>query len=110
MTSGTASAQPASPHAAERRFSQSMVVSGTRCLLAYIVFPYVIPLLGLADVVGPAVGVALGAVAVFFNWISIRRFWRVNHRRKWALSSINVAVMGLMFFLAARDIAELAGG
>lgn len=109
MTSGTAPAETATPHTAERRFSQSMIVSGTRCLLAYIVFPYVIPVLGLADVVGPAVGVAIGAVAVVFNGVSIRRFWRVNHRLKWALSVVNVAVIVLMCYLAAGDIAELAG-
>lgn len=109
MTSGTASAEPTSRVAAERRFSQSMIVSGTRCLLAYVVFPYVIPLLGLADLVGPAVGVAIGVVAIVFNGISIRRFWRVNHRLKWHLSVVNVAVMGFMFYLAAGDVAELAG-
>ena len=109
MTSGTAPARAASRQAAERRFSQSMVVSGTRCLLAYIVFPYVLPLLGVTDVVGPAVGVGIGVVAVVFNVVSIRRFWRANHRLKWAMSTINVAVIGLMCFLAAGDIAELAG-
>ena len=109
MTSGTAPAQTGSRQAAERRFSQSMVVSGTRCLLAYIVFPYVFPLLGVTDVVGPAVGVAIGVVAVVFNVVSIRRFWRVDHRLKWAMSTVNVAVIGLMCFLAAGDIAELAG-
>ena len=109
MTSGTASPRAASRQAAERRFSQSMFVSGTRCLLAYIVFPYVFPLLGVTDVVGPAVGVAIGVVAVVFNVVSIRRFWRVDHRLKWAISAVNVAVIGLMCFLAAGDIAELAG-
>ena len=109
MTSGTAPAETASRQVAERRFSQSMVVSGTRCLLAYVVFPYVFPLLGVTDVVGPAVGVAIGAVAVVFNVVSIRRFWRVNHRLRWALSAVNVAVIGLMCFLAAGDIAELTG-
>ena len=86
-----------------------MVVSGTRCLLAYVVFPYVLPLLGLAEGVGPAVGVAIGALAVVFNVVSIRRFWRADHRLKWAVGSINLAVIGLMCYLAAGDIAELAG-
>lgn len=86
-----------------------MVVSGTRCLLAYIVFPYAFPLLGVTDVVGPAVGVAIGVVAVVFNGLSIRRFWRADHRLKWVVITVNVAVIGLMCFLAAGDIGELAG-
>ncbi|MCY3951955.1 MAG: hypothetical protein OXG55_02725 [bacterium] len=109
MTSGTAPAEAPSRQVAERRFSQSMIVSGTRCLLAYVVFPYVFPLLGVADVVGPAVGVAIGVVAIVFNALSIRRFWRGNHRLKWPLSVVNLAVMGLMFYLAVGDVAELAG-
>lgn len=86
-----------------------MVVSGTRCLLAYIVFPYVIPLLGLADLVGPAVGLAIGVVAIFFNGLSIRRFRRADHRLRRPLIAVNVAVIGLMCYMAAGDIAELAG-
>ena len=73
-------------------------------------FPlYVFPLLGVTDVVGPAVGVAIGVVAIVFNALSIRRFWRGNHRLKWPLSVVNLAVMGLMFYLAVGDVAELAG-
>ncbi len=86
-----------------------MVVSGTRCLLTYIVFPYLIPVLGLADLVGPAVGLAIGAVAIVFNGVSIRRFWRGDHRLKWYLSAVNVAVIVLMCYMAAGDIVELAG-
>ena len=109
MTSGTAPAETASRRVAERRFSQSMVVSGTRCLLAYVVFPYVIPLLGLADLVGPAVGVAIGVVAIFFNGLSIRRFRRGDHRLKRPVITVNVAVIVLMCYMAAGDIVELAG-
>ncbi len=105
----TTSRRADSRQTAERRFSQSMVVSGTRCLLAYVVFPYVFPLLGVTDVVGPAVGVAIGALAVVFNVVSIRRFWRVDHRWKWPISAVNLAVIGLMCYLAAGDLAELAG-
>ena len=86
-----------------------MIVSGTRCLLTYIVFPYLIPVLGLADLVGPAVGLTIGAVAIVFNGLSIRRFWRGNHRLKWMLSGVNVAVIVLMCYMAAGDVAELAG-
>ena len=35
---------------AERVFSKSVVISGIRCLLTYIVFPFVAPLVGIASV------------------------------------------------------------
>lgn len=84
-----------------------MVVSGTRCLLAYFVFPYLLPLLGVAEEVGPALGVSIGAVAIVFNTLSIRRFWRADHRLKWLVSTLNAAVIGFMCYLIAGDLGVL---
>ena len=67
MTVDAASAKIDAPHTAERRFRQSMAVSGTRCLLTYLVFPYLLPVLGLADSMGPAISVPIGLVAMVFN-------------------------------------------
>ncbi len=109
MTVDTAPAEVQAPNTAERRFSQSMVVSGTRCLLTYLVFPFLLPVLGLADSVGPAISVPIGLVAIVFNGLSIRRFWRADHRLKWPVCTVNVLVIGLLCYLTVRDIAELAG-
>ncbi|WP_419918430.1 hypothetical protein [Candidatus Poriferisocius sp.] len=109
MTVETAPAEVEATGTAERRFSQSMVVSGTRCLLTYLVFPYLLPVLGLADTVGPTLGVVIGVVAIVFNGLSIRRFWRANHRLKWPVSMVNAAVIVLLGYLMAGDLTELAG-
>lgn len=109
MTVDTAPAEVEVPNTAERRFSQSMVVSGTRCLLTYLVFPYLLPVLGLADSVGPAISVPVGLVAIVFNGLSIRRFWRADHRLKWPVSTVNVLVIGLLCYLTVSDLVELAG-
>ena len=86
-----------------------MVVSGTRCLLSYIVLPYLLPVLGWADLVGPALGLAISVVAIGFNVLSIRRLRQSDHRLKWPVGAINAAVIVLMGYLAAGDIIELAG-
>lgn len=109
MTVDTAPAQVEVPNTAERRFSQSMVVSGIRCLLTYAMFPYLLPVLGVADWVGPAISAPIGLVAIVFNGLSIRRFWRADHRLKWVVSTINVAVIGLLCYLIVGDLVELAG-
>ena len=109
MTVDTAPVEVEAPDTAERRFSQSMLVSGTRCLLTYLVFPYLLPVLGLADSVGPAISVPIGLVAIVFNGLSIRRFWRADHRLKWPVSTVNVAVIGLLCYLTVSDLIELAG-
>jgi uncharacterized membrane protein len=112
-----ASSTPA-PAAARRResdaditkaFSTSVMVSGIRCLLAYIVFPWVLPLLGLAKGVGPAIGLAVGFVAIGFNIASIRRFQRSGHRYRHWISAINVTVICMLVVLVVRDVVDLVG-
>jgi hypothetical protein len=92
-----------------RAFSTSMVVSGVRCLLAYIVFPWILPLLGVAGGVGPAVGLVVGVVAIGFNVASIRRFMRTGHRYRYWIATINVLVIGMLTVLIVRDVADLVG-
>lgn len=84
-----------------------MVVSGVRCLLTYVVFPWALPLFGLAGGVGPALGLAIGTVAIGFNVASIRRFWADDHRWKVPITVINVAVIILLSILIGVDIVDL---
>ena len=83
------------------------MVSAVRCLLTYIVFPWVLPLLGVARGVGPVVGLTVGVVAIGFNIASIRRFMRSGHRYRYWISGLNVIVIGLLLVLIVRDLAEL---
>lgn len=89
--------------------SVSMVVSGVRCLLAYIVFPWVLPAAGRAGNVGPSIGLLVGLVAIGFNVASIRRFQRSAHRWRWHITTLNVAVIVLLAVLVVQDVAELVG-
>ena len=90
-------------------FSKSVVISGIRCLLTYIVFPWLLPLLGLAAGVGPVIGIAVGTVAIGFNVASIRRFWASTHRWRVPVIAINVAVIALLTVLIVLDVADLIG-
>jgi hypothetical protein len=106
-TDAAVAAAVAQQDSAPRIFSQSVVISGIRCLLAYIVFPWVLPALGVAGGVGPWIGIAIGVVAIGFNVASIRRFWRADHRWKWPISIINGTVIGMLLVLLAMDISSL---
>lgn len=85
----------------------AMVISGIRCLIAYIILPFVAPFLGLAPGVGPWLGVAIGVVAIVANVFSIRRFARSNHRLRKPVIAINVVVIAFMLVLIAIDLAEI---
>ena len=92
---------------AQRAFSRSILISGIRCTLAYVVFPFVAPLVGLASGFTSAVGIVIGVVAIVFNVLSIRRFWKADHRWKWPMSILNVSVIVLLVILFAIDLDSL---
>lgn len=102
-------AKPTASERAEvnRAFSQSILVSAVRCVLTYLVLPFVAPAVGFAKGVGPWIGIPLGLVAIAFNIKSMRRFWRANHRYRWAYTAVGGTVIALLLVLMATDVAEL---
>jgi hypothetical protein len=104
---------PATPEAekpdANKAFSTSVAVSAVRCLLTYIVLPFVAPAIGLASGVGPTIGLVIGTVAVVANIVTIRRFWRADHRRRWAFTAVSASVIALLLVLFVQDLARLTG-
>ena len=99
----------ASPAAAERVFSKSVVISGVRCLLTYIVFPFIAPLIGITSNTGAVIGVLIGVVAIVFNVMSIRRLFAADHPYKWWASAMNMAVIVLLVVLFIVDSQQLLG-
>lgn len=99
---------PVSEAQAQRLFSGSILLSALRCLLSYVVLPVLTPLLGAATSVGPAIGLPIGIVALYFDVRGIRRFWLAGHRQRWAITGIYVVVMALVVALVVGDIVGLA--
>jgi hypothetical protein len=93
---------------AHRIFNVSIAISALRCLLSYVVFPIVTPLLGAAANVGPSIGIPIAVIALFFDVVGIRRFWLAGHRLRWMMTVIYVLVMGLVTSLLVGDIIKLS--
>lgn len=92
---------------ATKAFSLSMLISGVRCVLTYVVFPWVLPAVGHAGGIGPGLGVAVGVVAITSNVFSIRRFMRSGHPWRWYVAFINLCVIGLLSYLLVVDLVDL---
>jgi hypothetical protein len=88
-------------------FSRSILVSATRCIITYLLIPFLGPVLGLATGVGPVVGIPIGLLAIVFNVKSMRRFWRADHRFRWHYTAIGGTVIAMLVVLIALDLAEL---
>lgn len=94
---------------AERVFSKSVVISGIRCTLTYLIFPFVAPLIGVTASVGAVIGVLIGIVAIVFNVLSIRRLFAADHPYKWWAGAMNAAVIVLLLVLFVIDSQTLLG-
>lgn len=93
--------------AANKAFQKSMMISATRCTLTYVIFPIVIPLLGILKGVEAPLGVAIGSVAIVCDVFSIRRFFAADHKYRWWFSAIALSIIGLLFVLLVEDTVAL---
>lgn len=95
--------------AAEARsaFQKSLLISASRCIFMYILFPFVLPAIGIARGVGPWVGLAIGLLAIVSITYSIRRFWRADHAKRWHYTLFGTVIIGFLIVLAVRDVASI---
>lgn len=92
---------------AQRAFNTSIIVSGIRCTLAYVVLPFIAPFIGLAPGVGPVLGITIAVVAIVANVVSIRRFHRAQHPWRRPITVLNIAIISLMVVLIVNDVRTL---
>ena len=100
-------AATASPDEARRAFQTSILVATVRCLLMYIVFPFVLPAVGIASGVGPYIGIPISVVAILAIGSSVRRFWRADHSKRWHYTVLGTLVICFLIVLIGIDIGEL---
>jgi hypothetical protein len=97
-------AAPATAGEARKAFQTSVLVAAVRCLLTYIVLPFVLPVIGLAAGVTPIVGAIIGAIAVVCIISSMRRFWRADHRARWGYTLFGGMIAVFLVGFVIRDI------
>ncbi|MGQ0823902.1 MAG: hypothetical protein ACT4OX_02535 [Actinomycetota bacterium] len=92
---------------AENAFSKSILISAVRCLLTYVVVPLLGPVVNLSGSVGPALGLAIGAVSMVAIVASMRRFFAADHRFRWKYTAIGGVVLVLLIAQAVIDVVAL---
>lgn len=88
-------------------FRRSMLISATRCTLTYVIFPFVLPAVGFATGAGPIIGIIIGTLAITCDVFTIRRFFAIDHKRRWQYSAVAVSIIGLLLVLLVQDIIHL---
>jgi hypothetical protein len=94
----------ATVESARRVFEVSIYISAARCLLTYIVLPFIFPIIGISTSATPAVGIPVSLVAVAADVMSIRRFWRADHKYRWHYTALAGAIICAMLVLITTDL------
>lgn len=92
---------------AHRAFRISVVISGIRCLITYLVVPVLVPVLSLAGWVAAPIGIALCVYAVVNGVVSLRRFWGSDHRQRWVYTIFMTVVFGILAVALVSDLSRL---
>jgi hypothetical protein len=93
---------------AEGVFGKSIMVSGLRCTLTYIVLPLLAPIFNLSGASLPVIGLLLGAVSMVAIVISMRRFFAADHKYRWGYAAIGGAIFVMLIIAGIADISTLA--
>ncbi|MBK8136503.1 MAG: hypothetical protein IPK52_11790 [Chloroflexi bacterium] len=83
---------------AENTFMFSMLFTGIRCVLEYILLPFALPLLNLSNSIAIPVVLAANAVALSALVYSVRKFWMIDYEYKRAYLGVGV-VGGIILVL-----------
>jgi hypothetical protein len=100
-------APPGSAAGARKAFQTSLIVATFRCLLMYVVFPFVLPAIGLAKGVGPAIGLVINIAAMVCIVMSMRRFFRADHPKRWWYLALGGTVLVFLVVLAVQDLVSV---
>src|SRR5690606_41166497 len=92
---------------AENAFSFALIFSGVRCVIMYAILPFVLPLIGIAGDFGVWIDIVINAVAIGAIIYSVRRFWKINYKRKWQYLPVALIAFVLLIAFIALDISTL---
>jgi hypothetical protein len=89
---------------APRVFGIALFISATRCVLQYLIFPFVLPFFGLVG--GTPVWLSLPLCMIAFTslLLSLRRFWKANHPRRFAYLPLALLMMIVLIIFVLSDL------
>lgn len=93
---------------AQRAFNFSLIFTGIQCTLQYVIFPFVLPLLGVATSITLPLLIAINILAIFSMIFSLRRFWQINYRHKWGYLLISLVLLAAQIAFISLHIARLS--
>ena len=110
IQSTPAEVDPPGVKSAERAFGFSLAFTGVRCILQYIVLPFILPLFGIAGDAAVPLLLAINVLAIISIFYTVRRFWQINYRYKWQYLLISIVMLGILTLFIVTDLYPTALG
>ena len=101
---GNAAAQTRS---AENALTLSLMFSGTRCILQYVLLPFLLPVVGIAADAAIPVLLLINLIAMASIFFSLRRFWTIGYKHRWPYLGVALAALTLLLAFTMYDIIKL---
>lgn len=92
---------------AENAFGFSLAMSGFRCIIKYVMLPFLLPLVGISGVFSSVIGLAINAVAILALYWSVRRFWLIDYKYKVQYSAVAAFAFLLLIAFTVLDLVEM---
>ncbi len=96
-------AAPTDESDAQRAFNFSLIFTGVRCILQYVVLPFILPVVGIAADTALPLLLAINIFAVISMLFSVRRFWQINYRYKWQYFIMALVILAALTAFIAED-------
>lgn len=106
-THDTAAAAAETTQSAERAFGLSLAMSGIRCVLQYVLLPFVLPVLGIAAEAAAPVYLGISLVAIVSIIASLRRFWKVRYHYRWQYLAMALVMLAMLAVFILTDISAM---
>lgn len=95
---------------AHRAFRWAIVFSAVRCTITYLLVPLLAPIISIAGALATPISITLCLAAVLSGTLSLRRFWRSDHRGKWAYTWFIAVVFLIVIGTLGYEITGLVTG
>ncbi|MEO8393160.1 MAG: hypothetical protein ABI700_09225 [Chloroflexota bacterium] len=92
---------------AQRAFKFSLIFTGVRCILQYIVLPFILPVIGIAAASALPLLLLINVFAIVSMLFSVRRFWQINYQYKWQYLLMALLILAALTGFIALDLSRI---
>ena len=92
---------------AENALTLSLLFSGVRCILQYVLLPFLLPLAGIAADAAVPILLLINLIAMVSIFFSLRRFWSIGYVHRWRYLAVAATALLLLVAFTIYDILKL---